>query len=96
MLSIEIDLEAYQILIRAAWQHFAEDYIESAEKVWQLDDPCWGIWQLTEAELELVPNDLKGKFRSASMSLSFRDPRSPCEFDYVLHAKDHRNLRPLR
>lgn len=95
MLSIDIDLETYQILNRAAWQNFAEDYIESVEKVWQLDDPCWGIWQLTEAELELLPNDLKGKISCASMSLSFSDPRSPCEFDYVLHAKDHRNLRPL-
>ena len=56
-----MSLEDHQILNRAAWQNFAEDYIEPAEKAWQSDDPYWGIWQLPEAELKLLPNDLTGK-----------------------------------
>jgi len=51
----------YQILNREAWQKFAEEYKEPAEKAWKSGDPHWGIWQLPESKLELFPNDLKGK-----------------------------------
>jgi ubiquinone/menaquinone biosynthesis C-methylase UbiE len=56
-----MSLEDHQILNRAAWQNFAEDYIEPAEKAWQSDEPFWGIWQLPETQLKLLPNDLTGK-----------------------------------
>ena len=54
-------LKDYQILNREAWQKFAEEYKEPAEKAWKSGDPHWGIWQLPESKLELFPNDLKGK-----------------------------------
>lgn len=54
-------LKDYQILNREAWQKFAEEYKEPAEKAWESGDPHWGIWQLPEAKLELLPSDLKGK-----------------------------------
>lgn len=54
-------LEDYQILNREAWQKFAQEYIEPAERSWKSGDPHWGIWQIPETKLELLPNDLKGK-----------------------------------
>jgi SAM-dependent methyltransferase len=53
--------EDHQILNRAAWQTFAEEYKEPAEKAWKSDDPQWGIWSIPESELNLFPHDLKGK-----------------------------------
>ena len=53
-------LEDYQILNREAWQKFAEEYKEPAEKAWKSGDANWGIWSIPEIKLELLPNDLKG------------------------------------
>ena len=49
-----------QILNREAWQKIAEEYKEPAEKAWKADDANWGIWQISESTLNLLPNDLKG------------------------------------
>ncbi|HJM59290.1 MAG TPA: class I SAM-dependent methyltransferase [SAR86 cluster bacterium] len=54
-------IKDYQILNREAWQGFAKDYKEPAEKAWESCDPHWGIWSIPESKLNLLPNDLKGK-----------------------------------
>jgi SAM-dependent methyltransferase len=53
-------LKDHQISNREAWQQFAESYKEPAEKGWKSDNPLWGIWQIPESKLNLLPNNLKG------------------------------------
>ena len=55
-----MSLKDHQILNREAWQKLAEEYKEPAEKAWKTDDANWGIWQISESTLNLLPNDLKG------------------------------------
>ena len=54
-------LKDYQISNRETWQQFAARYKDAAENAWKSDDPHWGIWQIPETKLELLPNSLKGK-----------------------------------
>ena len=56
-----MNLEDYQSVNIEAWQQLAEEYKGPAEKAWKSGDPHWGIWQIPESELQLFPNDLKGK-----------------------------------
>ena len=53
-------LKDHQISNREAWQQFAESYKEPAEKGWKSDNPLWGIWQIPESKLNLLPNNLNG------------------------------------
>ena len=55
-----MSLKDHQILNREAWQKIAEEYKEPPEKAWKADDANWGIWQISESTLNLLPNDLKG------------------------------------
>ena len=55
-----MSLKDHQILNSEAWQKLAEEYKEPAEKAWKADDPNWGIWQISDSKLNLLPNDLKG------------------------------------
>ncbi len=43
-----------------AWQKYADDYVEPAEHNWITDDPGWGIWNVPERELGLLPEDMSG------------------------------------
>ncbi len=54
-------LKEHQKSNRNAWQTFAEDYVEPAEIGWRSNDPKWGIWQIPESQLCLLPIDLTGK-----------------------------------
>ncbi len=54
-------LQDYQILNRRNWQDLADDYIEPAEKAWRSSNEYWGIWNTSEQDLQLLPEDLKGK-----------------------------------
>ena len=44
---------------RAGWGTEAKDYVAAGERGWA-GEPAWGIWQLPEAELGLLPDDLTG------------------------------------
>ena len=56
-----METREHQILNRAAWQDWSKEYVEHAEKGWSKNEPRWGIWQLPEADLRLLPVDLSGK-----------------------------------
>lgn len=45
---------------RRAWTVFAADYVAPAERAWSSDAPFWGIWGLPEAQLRLLPEDMRG------------------------------------
>jgi len=46
---------------RTLWDAQASDYIAPGEKNWASDTPSWGIWDVSESELKLLPGDLTGK-----------------------------------
>src|SRR5258706_8105225 len=45
---------------RAKWDKQAEQYAAAGERHWALEVPAWGIWQVPETELRLLPDDLTG------------------------------------
>ena len=48
---------------RAAWDEWAPDYVANGERSWRLEpgDETWGIWNLPERELGVLPADLEGR-----------------------------------
>jgi SAM-dependent methyltransferase len=46
---------------RAAWGGFASDYVEPARRSWGLEEPDWGIWNVPESQLHVLPAELEGK-----------------------------------
>lgn len=44
---------------RAYWDLRAADYVQAGERRWA-GEPTWGIWDVPEAELGLLPQDLAG------------------------------------
>ena len=46
---------------RVAWDAWASEYAAAGERAWALPQPTWGIWDVPESELALLPDDLAGK-----------------------------------
>jgi SAM-dependent methyltransferase len=46
---------------RAQWDEWAAQYVASAEKNWALAEPDWGIWNIPESQVGMLPDDLAGK-----------------------------------
>src|SRR6266436_1960421 len=46
---------------RAHWDDLARQYVEAGERGWARVEPAWGIWQVPEAELQILPDSLAGK-----------------------------------
>jgi SAM-dependent methyltransferase len=55
------DLPEHVVANREAWDRYAPDYVEPGRRAWASDEPSWGIWGVSEAELNLLPGDLDGK-----------------------------------
>ncbi len=36
---------------RAAWDRFAEEFVEPGRRAWANDEPTWGTWGVPEAEV---------------------------------------------
>jgi SAM-dependent methyltransferase len=45
---------------RQAWDRFAADYVESGHRNWARDDIAWGIFDVPETEIGMLPPDLAG------------------------------------
>jgi len=45
---------------RDAWNEWAAEFVESAERDWAADAPSWGVWAVPEAELRVLPDELEG------------------------------------
>jgi SAM-dependent methyltransferase len=41
---------------RASWDADAENWVERGRVLWALDEPRWGIWQVPESTLGLLPD----------------------------------------
>ena len=46
---------------RSHWDGRAADYAGPAEIAWASNEPTWGIWQVPDSKLRLLPDDLAGK-----------------------------------
>jgi len=46
---------------RGCWDDLARQYVEAGERGWAKEEPTWGIWQVPEAELQILPEQLAGK-----------------------------------
>jgi SAM-dependent methyltransferase len=48
---------------RAAWDEWAPEFIANGERSWRLapGDEDWGIWNIPERDVHLLPDDLAGK-----------------------------------
>lgn len=44
---------------RERWDAWAESWVDGGEQAWA-SDPHWGIWQIPESELRLLPDDMSG------------------------------------
>ncbi len=47
---------------RAMWDEWATEYVANGERSWRLGvgEETWGIWDIAEADLHLLPDDLTG------------------------------------
>lgn len=48
-------------LNRAAWDRWAAQYAEPGARAWAAPEPTWGLWDVPESEMPLLPFDLAGK-----------------------------------
>jgi len=55
------DLPEHVLRNRAAWDKLAASYVGSGEAAWAQEVPTWGIWNIPETELHMLPNDLAGQ-----------------------------------
>ncbi|HEV8489081.1 MAG TPA: class I SAM-dependent methyltransferase [Candidatus Limnocylindrales bacterium] len=57
------ELPDYVLRNRAEWDGWATDYVANGEVSWRMKpgEEKWGIWDIPEAELNLLPEDLAGK-----------------------------------
>jgi SAM-dependent methyltransferase len=56
----ESDLPEHVRENRAYWDAMAEDWVAAGERNWNALEPHWGVWQIPEAELRLLPEDMSG------------------------------------
>jgi SAM-dependent methyltransferase len=46
---------------RLLWDDWAREFAAAGERNWERETPTWGIWDVPESELGLLPADLEGK-----------------------------------
>jgi SAM-dependent methyltransferase len=54
-------LPAHVAANREAWDRWAPDFVPRGEIAWRATAPSWGIWNVPESELQLLPPDLEGQ-----------------------------------
>ncbi len=55
------ELAEHVRLNRAVWDRWATDYAALGERAWAAAEPSWGVWDVPESELHMLPGDLAGK-----------------------------------
>lgn len=50
----------YVIQNREAWDLMAADYVETGQRNWAADAPTWGIFDVPEETLDMLPSDMAG------------------------------------
>jgi SAM-dependent methyltransferase len=52
------DLPEHVQLNRAAWDQWAHEYEQTGHRNWSSDEPTWGIWDVPESQLAMLPLDM--------------------------------------
>ena len=45
---------------RASWDEWASDYVASGRRHWAAQEPSWGVWDVPESEVHMLPERLDG------------------------------------
>ncbi len=45
---------------RAYWDSMADDWIAPGERSWNSPEPYWGMWQIPESQVRMLPADMSG------------------------------------
>lgn len=53
-------LPDHVIANRQHWDATADAWVEAGERSWARSEPVWGIWQVPESEVEMLPGDMRG------------------------------------
>jgi SAM-dependent methyltransferase len=56
-----IEVPDHVLKNRVLWNVRAQEYTAAGERAWAQSTPTWGIWEVPESEVELLPKDLNGK-----------------------------------
>ena len=59
-ISPEVSESDHVLRNRAEWDNWASDYVATGERNWAADEPSWGIFDVPESTLPLLPDDLEG------------------------------------
>lgn len=54
------ELPDHVIRNRAAWNELAADFEPDGRRNWRREEPVWGIWNVPESQLGILPEDLDG------------------------------------
>lgn len=54
------DTGVHVAMNRDYWNGMSEDWVELGRMLWARDEPRWGIWAATEAEVAMLPADMAG------------------------------------
>ncbi len=46
---------------RVVWDQWAVEYAEPGERAWAAPEPTWGLWDVPESVLKMLPGELAGK-----------------------------------
>ncbi len=54
------DLPDHVARNRTQWDEWAAEYVRPGRGHWGSDEPTWGIWDIPESDVEMLPLDLEG------------------------------------
>lgn len=54
------DLPEHVVENRRTWDEDAVNWVEAGERAWATSEPSWGMWDIPQAQLPLVPDDMTG------------------------------------
>jgi SAM-dependent methyltransferase len=52
----EVTTGEHVVANRASWDADADNWVERGRVLWERDEPRWGIWQVPEEELRILPD----------------------------------------
>jgi SAM-dependent methyltransferase len=56
----DAELPPHVLENRAHWNGMAPAWVESGERAWRRSEPTWGMWDVPEGDLEMLPPDMRG------------------------------------
>lgn len=54
------ELPEHVAVNREYWDSMAHEWVGAGERSWNQSEPTWGIWDVPETELHLLPDDMSG------------------------------------